>query len=202
MVSGIFLLSAGTGYSPTYFTQNSKNNKKRKPVAFFFRVKMKEMYMKSNRDCERSSIISSMKSLWSIARNVSDMLLESPKFQVSEKHPPSWNVINQNGQENFEKEKKEDWHEYSVVVHFSVGGDSTMAIHYTKGHHLTGGLTRAPMYPWSSQQPTLFFFFGFKLIQSNASACVLLSTYSWKDFLLNRRARLLTFCYMPFYSLW
>ena len=108
MVSGIFLLSAGTGYSPTYFTQNSKNNKKRKPVAFFFRVKMKEMYMKSNRDCERSSIISSMKSLWSIARNVSDMLLESPKFQVSEKHPPSWNVINQNGQENFEKEKKED----------------------------------------------------------------------------------------------
>jgi hypothetical protein len=77
---------------------------------------------------------------------------------VSEKHPPSWNVINQNGQENFEKEKKEDWHE-CVVVHFSVGGDSTMAIlHYTKGHHLTGGLTRAPMYPWSSQQPTLFFF--------------------------------------------
>ena len=154
MVSGIFLLSAGTGYSPTYFTQNSK---KKENLLLFF--KKKEMYIWSLIEIVRGHpSFSSMKSLWSIARNASDMLLESPKFQVSEKHPPSWNVINQNGQENFEKEKKEDWHE-CVVVHFSVGGDSTMAIHYTKGHHLTGGLTRAPMYPWSSQQqPTLFFF--------------------------------------------
>ena len=90
------------------FHTKFQEQQKKKTCCFFFRVKMKEMYMKSNRDCERSSIISSMKSLWSIARNVSDMLLESPKFQVSEKHPPSWNVINQNGQENFEKEKKED----------------------------------------------------------------------------------------------
>ena len=89
------------------FHTKFQEQKKRKPVAFFSELKRKKCtYMKSNRDCERSSIISSMKSLWSIARNVSDMLLESPKFQVSEKHPPSWNVINQNGQENFEKKKR------------------------------------------------------------------------------------------------
>ena len=199
MVSGIFLLSAGTGYSPTYFTQNSK---KKENLLLFF--KKKEMYIWSLIEIVRGHpSFSSMKSLWSIARNASDMLLESPKFQVSEKHPPSWNVINQNGQENFEKEKKEDWHE-CVVVHFSVGGDSTMAIlHYTKGHHLTGGLTRAPMYPWSSQQPTLFFFW----LQTNPikrfCLCFAFNLFLKESSFLNRRrARLLTFCYMPFYSLW
>ncbi len=179
MVSGIFLLSAGTGYSPTYFTQNSKN-KKKKTCCFFFRVKKKEMYIWSLIEIVRGHpSFSSMKSFLVNCTECVRYAHQNFRWVKNTHQVGMWLI-------KMVKKmlKKKDWHECVVVVRFfcrrRLHNGYTV---YTKGHHLTGGLTRAPMYPWSSQQqPTLFFFFGFKLIQSNASACVLLSTYSWKDF--------------------